>query len=1234
VNALQPGDTLTIGPGEYFENVTLSDFGDLNKETLIRAELPGTVVLRGDRDAGLDFAQVPGRRFVYVADCETEVLSVHEADTLTNLAPAADAVALEFGPGRFFYDAQAAKLYVSSSDFQPPERHHSTLGVLRGNGFHLLKCRRVVLDGLAASGYRTAVEKEVLLLPTSGFLLHQTQQCVVRRCTAFFNASGITLNSGVGSNTNQPGEGGRNLVEDCRAYANRLDGIVAYNPDGETIRNCQSFLNQTYGARFYGGRASEAMCLMEEVIAWGNPGGDFWAKGSGLSGYFEQVVAERCIAFRDCQFGNFQHGIIGGRNVREGERPTTILLPDGHQEFHEFLDTHFADPLNFDFRLQAASSFSQPRQDGTYAGPYPYQPNIYYVKTDGNDGLDGLSMTAAWKTPARAVGQLRPGDTLYVAPGRYAGDLAVATRGVSIRGRGVEPVVIAGGLRIVDGQAVSFERLEISGPVIATKGQDIEFSNCVFSGPSVRAEQLEGLRMTHNLFTVPLDLQACSQATLSGNLYAAAPAVTTDSLESVRYSSYNSYADAAQCWRVGGKVVSWADLRPRHDAHSTVEAPELGKANNATIVANEFRFSGRGPLSTAIGPYRAWKPVQLKLMGPFVHSRSGTSADVEWWSTLPVQVDLRWGDVPEYVNKTPISQNAFYSYSLVGLEAGKKYSVKVTPKSISPSADPARRFRLPEAETAPVEFVLEPRQAHPATYHVAPDGDDARDGLSRTTAWHSLQTAADRVRPGDTVLLAGGTYPGTFYFRATGEPGRPITFRAMPGEKATIDGMGETLKVGFVLYGKHHYRLDSLYFNGYAGIEDNVAGAEGGAIFARDCADLQVTRCHFSGGWGRCFVAHDCAGLHARNCVFMHSMEATMFHHCPDLLVENSVFISPLITHLHVYNNATEPASVRRCIFGENTRAKVHICFVHLASGTVEADNCFYTRWPETERLVINNLTLPEYRADVGDTGSLVANPHLPGALGFRQGWQQVQNKDFDGLFATNPEVVLRGIGLQPEAFRDFHFWKEDWPYDEEWAASVQSRMNAAQAFCDAGEAAKAVAAYADLAENARLSERLRTQVLDRAAECAAGGKDYQRALELAKRIPLPPFSIRRQMAILVEQRRFGELIEWFADRPGQGALHLSWLCPETEMVMADALYYRGIAYAETGDLEAAETDMRTMVDKETRLNYSPGPTILDLSRKRLGDFCRTFLEDEARKLQADLLKTQAETQKRKQGNP
>jgi hypothetical protein len=29
---------------------------------------------------------------------------------------------------------------------------------------------------------------------------------------------------------------------------------------------------------------------------------------------------------------------------------------------------------------------------------------------------------------------------------------------------------------------------------------------------------------------------------------------------------------------------------------------------------------------------------------------------------------------------------------------------------------------------------------------------------------------------------------------------------------------------------------------------------------------------------------------------------------------------------------------------------------------------------------------------------------------------------DFDAYFATNPAVIAKGIGLQPEAFRDFGF--------------------------------------------------------------------------------------------------------------------------------------------------------------------------------------------------------------------
>ena len=35
---------------------------------------------------------------------------------------------------------------------------------------------------------------------------------------------------------------------------------------------------------------------------------------------------------------------------------------------------------------------------------------------------------------------------------------------------------------------------------------------------------------------------------------------------------------------------------------------------------------------------------------------------------------------------------------------------------------------------------------------------------------------------------------------------------------------------------------------------------------------------------------------------------------------------------------------------------------------------------------------------------------------------------DFDSFFATNPDVIERGIGLQPEAFNDFSFERDEPP--------------------------------------------------------------------------------------------------------------------------------------------------------------------------------------------------------------
>jgi len=64
--------------------------------------------------------------------------------------------------------------------------------------------------------------------------------------------------------------------------------------------------------------------------------------------------------------------------------------------------------------------------------------NTYYVSITGNDGSDGLSVAAAWRTMAFATGQLARGDTLIVRSGNYGNDQGEIIRS----GTADEPIVI------------------------------------------------------------------------------------------------------------------------------------------------------------------------------------------------------------------------------------------------------------------------------------------------------------------------------------------------------------------------------------------------------------------------------------------------------------------------------------------------------------------------------------------------------------------------------------------------------------------------------------------------------------------------------------------------------------------------------------------------------------------------------------------------------------------------
>jgi len=68
-------------------------------------------------------------------------------------------------------------------------------------------------------------------------------------------------------------------------------------------------------------------------------------------------------------------------------------------------------------------------------------PKIYYVKTDGDDAADGLSLATAWQSPANAVSKADAGDTIYLLAGTWTDEcIKFAKSGIDIA-----PITVAGG---------------------------------------------------------------------------------------------------------------------------------------------------------------------------------------------------------------------------------------------------------------------------------------------------------------------------------------------------------------------------------------------------------------------------------------------------------------------------------------------------------------------------------------------------------------------------------------------------------------------------------------------------------------------------------------------------------------------------------------------------------------------------------------------------------------------
>ena len=1062
VSALSTGETLIIGPGEYFGSVSRGtfiewEFGDTlgspDVDTIIRAEIPGTVLIRGDIPAPT-FTKLAGYKHIYVADFEgtTDIVTLNELDTLHVLPERANLTLLDYQPGSFYQDKDADRVYVSSTDLQPVSDHRYSFSIVQDHGFALTNATRVIVDGIAVTGFNMGEAvyswSDYTGYTVWGIMLRHSKDCVVRNSRAFFNARGI----GITSTTRELPFGG-NLVEGCMAWANDspvstedTGGISMNATIADRVENSVAYLNGGVGINIYGGDETSLAegngSVLSRNLSWGNEYADYKIKTGEEHGH----KTEYSIGL-----GAFSHSttpdhcLVGTEVSGAGE--DTIVLQDESE-----LDpaVEFADPDNFDFRLQSTSRFRKAMPDGSDRGPNPFKANVFFVSPSGSDDSDGMSVSTAWRTFAQAGASLEAGDTLYILPGTYDEDMDWSLAGtedapVSIRGRGEEPIVLTGQWSLLESQFVNLQRLTFHSLLRVDGCEFASVDNSVFlaSDNGILATNSVGLRVTHSTFTgfsdAALSLPCSVDSHLAGNLYdnSEGPALVMREQSAVSYADYNSYSQGDDAWLVGDTPASFASVQSEHESNSVQLGPVFSEPPN---LQNALDFAFGGPFRKPIGAHSMTIPKREILLvdEPTVHSVSSTTANIEWMSNLPTVASISWGTTAAMENTMEYPAQPFSTLSLSGLTPSTTYYFKINtlglPDSIELEVDPVT------IDGEPLTFTTLASDSSAQTYYVATSGDDGNDGLSAGSAWRSVQHAADQVNVGDTVLIAGGDYAEQVYVRASGDEGKPITFRNQPGERVTFDGRGTLLSNAFVVAGKAHLTFDGLYFINHGNANPwsaSFTAARGGDFNVYRSDDITISRClgYTNDFQESSIVARETERLTLDNVACFNHFNPLYLHYVKDTVVNHSVIARPWIYAMILYLPFDAPEAIARfnqTIFTDSFEMKAEQNIPLFYSGTESfvQSSCAY---------VLRDEHTPEWRALTTDTpytaapdsylNPLFVNPQFAAVVDLIEAGtvdvsefpadalMSVDELNFDSFYATNATVTAESVGLEPGRF-------------------------------------------------------------------------------------------------------------------------------------------------------------------------------------------------------------------------
>lgn len=145
-------------------------------------------------------------------------------------------------------------------------------------------------------------------------------------------------------------------------------------------------------------------------------------------------------------------------------------------------------------------------------------------------------------------------------------------------------------------------------------------------------------------------------------------------------------------------------------------------------------------------------------------------------------------------------------------------------------------------------------------FFVGPGGDDDAQGTSVASAWRDLAGAVRRLRPGQSLYVLEGVYPGPVLIDHRSPAGEPTVIRRHGRGRAVID-LGEKNGPGIVFEGAANARLE--------GFEIRNAGHGAAAVTARDSEGIRIAECLFHDNRGTALRLENCGRVSLRGNTFV-----------------------------------------------------------------------------------------------------------------------------------------------------------------------------------------------------------------------------------------------------------------------------------------------------------------------------------------------------------------------------